>query len=103
MNLKEMQGGRMMPTTSVVRMVAAIAVACLVLAATARGNVEVGDVGEYWQKRTQEARVRKHGAPLNDLVAAATRFHQDLLHRYVLSTRNILLPLPPPSLFHDII
>lgn len=65
-----------------VSMVALLVMACLVLSATAAGHGEVGDVGEYWQKRTQEARLRNHGGPLHDLVAAATRFHQDLLRRY---------------------
>uniref|UniRef100_A0A0D9XBG7 Uncharacterized protein n=1 Tax=Leersia perrieri TaxID=77586 RepID=A0A0D9XBG7_9ORYZ len=61
--------------------IAAVLMVSLVLAATVAAHVDVGEVGEYLQKRSQESRLRNHGGPLHDLVNTATRFHEGLLHR----------------------
>ncbi|EAY94984.1 hypothetical protein OsI_16790 [Oryza sativa Indica Group] len=68
----------MMPTN--VHISAALIVS-LVLAATVVAHVEVGEVGEYLEKRSQEARLKNHVGPLHDLVNTATRFHEGLLQR----------------------
>uniref|UniRef100_A0A0E0QMM0 Uncharacterized protein n=1 Tax=Oryza rufipogon TaxID=4529 RepID=A0A0E0QMM0_ORYRU len=60
----------MMPTN--VHISAALMVS-LVLAATVVAHVEVGEVGEYLEKRSQEARHKNHVGPLHDLVNTATR------------------------------
>lgn len=74
---------RMMPTN--VHISAALIVS-LVLAATVVAHVEVGEVGEYLEKRSQEARLKNHVGPLHDLVNTATRFHEGLLQRYIYTT-----------------
>uniref|UniRef100_J3L8K5 Uncharacterized protein n=1 Tax=Oryza brachyantha TaxID=4533 RepID=J3L8K5_ORYBR len=63
-----------------------VLIVSIVLAATVAAHVEIGEVGEYLQKRAQEARLKNHGGPLHDLVNTATRYHQDLLHRARRST-----------------
>ncbi|PNT62785.1 uncharacterized protein LOC104584872 [Brachypodium distachyon] len=72
-----------------------------VVATAAMADMEEGDVGEYWQKRTAETRF-KHGGPLHDLVSAATRYHQDLLghrdgRRYLLAEEEAASAPTPPQ------
>lgn len=59
----------------------------LVAATVATANVEMGDLGEYYQKRSQETRFRR-GGPLHDVLSAAGRYHEDFFSsRYVRAWR----------------
>ncbi|KAF7058253.1 hypothetical protein CFC21_065355 [Triticum aestivum] len=62
----------------------------LVAATVATANVETGELGEYYMKRSQEARFRR-GGPLHDIISAAHRYHQNLFSSRYGSGRRYLL------------
>ncbi|KAI4991418.1 uncharacterized protein LOC123398601 [Hordeum vulgare subsp. vulgare] len=67
-------------------------VAMVLAAATvATANVDSGELGEYYQKRSQETRFRR-GGPLHDVLSAASRYHEDLFSSKLYGTgRRYLL------------
>ncbi|VAI30625.1 unnamed protein product [Triticum turgidum subsp. durum] len=60
----------------------------LVAATVATANVETGELGEYYMKRSQETRFRR-GGPLHDIISAARRYHQHLFSSSCFSAEPI--------------
>uniref|UniRef100_A0ACD5XU33 Uncharacterized protein n=1 Tax=Avena sativa TaxID=4498 RepID=A0ACD5XU33_AVESA len=67
----------MMPRTTGIWLMLIMATVCLAATVARAYDETAGDVNTYWQTRTQETRF-KRGGPLNDIVNAASRYHQEL-------------------------